>query len=492
MKTPATIALVAGLLVIGFAAGRLAPRGGASAPAEAGRKVLHYACPMHPSVKADGPGTAPCCGMALEPVHEDGQRATKLAPGSVTMTAELRQLQGVRVGTAERSAASHTIRLFGRVVPDDTRIHVVEPAVDGTAREVSSATVGSFVRKGEKLGTFFSTDIRSSFQSFLTTIDVMESDAEARNVAGLRPAGATPNSAASFAVERLRTMGVSEEQIAETRRTRQPPINVQLRAPVNGVVIGRDFLPGQRIGPGMECFRIANLDRVWILADLSDDDVSLVHAGAKARVSVRGRSAPFPATVSDVPPRFDPMSQTFKVRLEVANPHAELRPDMFVDVEIDGVRDEAVTVPADAVLDAGVRKTVFVQTGEGTFEPRAVETGWRAGGRVEIVRGLSAGERIVVSGTFMVDSESQLRAAAADPDAPVVPSAAADVAGDAPVDPICGMTVDAAKAAAAGRTHAHGGKTYHFCSDGCRAAFAADPERFAGREDRPKTASGAR
>jgi Cu(I)/Ag(I) efflux system membrane fusion protein len=303
-----------------------------------------------------------------------------------------------------------------------------------------------------------------------------------------------PGSSASFAAERLRTMGVSEDQIREMRRTRQLPLTVQLRAPVDGVVVGRDFLPGQRIGPGMECFRIANVDRVWVLADVSDADAAIVRPGAKARVAVRGRE-PLEGVVSDDPPRFDPTSQTFKVRLEVANPHAALRPDMFVDVEVDVAHGVAVTVPTEAVLDAGLRKTVFVEVGEGTFEPRQVETGWRAGGQVEIRRGLSAGDRIVVSGTFMVDSESQLRAAAAsasDEPGAAAPAAAGAATEGAALDPVCGMSVDPAQAAAAGRTHVHGGRTYHFCADGCRDTFAADPARFAQRGGHGEHAHGAR
>jgi multidrug efflux pump subunit AcrA (membrane-fusion protein)/YHS domain-containing protein len=244
--------------------------------------------------------------------------------------------------------------------------------------------------------------------------------------------------------------------------------------------------------PGMECFRIANLDRVWIVADVPQADLDVVRPGATARVALPGRPARFGAVVSKAPPQLDPASQTLRVRLELENPGAALRPEMFVDVELEAERPEAVTVPAEAVLDAGVRKTVFVEAGEGRFEPRAVETGWRAGDRVEIVRGLSAGERVVVSGTFMVDSESQLRAAAASapsgPDATGAQAAAPSVpvgAADAPVDPVCGMTVDAARSRALGRTHVHGGTTYHFCSDGCRTAFAADPAGFTARAQPP-------
>jgi Cu(I)/Ag(I) efflux system membrane fusion protein len=337
------------------------------------------------------------------------------------------------------------------------------------------------VRKGERLGRLFSVDARAALQSYVTALDVIARDEKSRIEAGLVvPKGATPTSAARFAAERLRALGVSNEQIEELARTNQIPVFIEVRSPTDGLVLARHVTPGRRVMPGMECFRIANLDRVWIVADVAQADADLVRPGAAAVVALPGRPAAFTAVVSSVPPQLDPASQTLKIRLELANPGAVLRPDMFVDVELDAERPEAVTVPADAVLDAGVRRTVFVEAGEGRFEPREVETGWRAGGRVEIVRGLSAGERIVVSGTFMVDSESQLRAAAAGATAPAAASPAL-AAAETPVDPVCGMSVDAAKADAAGRTHAHGGKTYRFCSDGCRDAFAKDPARFAER-----------
>jgi Cu(I)/Ag(I) efflux system membrane fusion protein len=188
--------------------------------------------------------------------------------------------------------------------------------------------------------------------------------------------------------------------------------------------------------------------------------------------------------VSRVPPVFDAASRTLKLRLELENPGGLLRPDMYADVELSVARPAALTVPVDAVIDAGQRKTVFVEAGEGIFEPRAVETGWRAGGRVEVVRGLEAGERIVLSGVFLVDSESQLRAAALGE--PLAPAAATAVAA-APAaaragtakDPICGMDVDEAQARAAGKVAEHAGRTHFFCSEGCRARFAAAPEKFA-------------
>jgi Cu(I)/Ag(I) efflux system membrane fusion protein len=155
----------------------------------------------------------------------------------------------------------------------------------------------------------------------------------------------------------------------------------------------------------------------------------------------------------------------------VDNPGYVLRPDMAVDVELPVDRAAALVVPADAVVDTGLRRTVFVERGDGWFEPRRVETGWRSGEQVEVVKGLAEGERIVLSGTFMVDSESQLKAAAA------------GVYGEPVKDPVCGMDVDEAKAKAAGKTAVHAGKTYFFCSGQCRKAFLEDPSRHAGHED---------
>ena len=247
------------------------------------------------------------------------------------------------------------------------------------------------------------------------------------------------------------------------RRKREVPLTIDILAPADGVVLARSITLGQKFDKGAEWFRIANLDRVWILADLLEGDAPLARPGAIARVTVPGRSGGLTAVVSRVPPQFDPSSRTMKVRLEVENPGALLRPDMYVDVELQIERPEAVTVPVDAIVDSGLRRTVFVEVGEGVFEPRAIETGWRTGDRVEVLSGLEPGDRIVVSGTFLVDSESQLRAAAA------------GVRGATSRDPVCGMDVDEARARAEGMTATQDGKTHFFCSASCKASFAAQP-----------------
>jgi Cu(I)/Ag(I) efflux system membrane fusion protein len=175
----------------------------------------------------------------------------------------------------------------------------------------------------------------------------------------------------------------------------------------------RNASVGQKLARGDELFRIAYLARVWVLADVFGGDADHVKPGAAAVVSVPGRTASFRARVSrDVAPQFDGDSQSAKIRVEVDNPSAILRPGMFVDVDVMAGLSSAIEVPADAILDSGLAQTVFVETSAGVFEPREVETGRRAGGRVEIVKGLEPGERVVVAGTFVVDAERRVRGGA--------------------------------------------------------------------------------
>jgi multidrug efflux pump subunit AcrA (membrane-fusion protein)/YHS domain-containing protein len=170
--------------------------------------------------------------------------------------------------------------------------------------------------------------------------------------------------------------------------------------------------------------------------------------------------------MSDSLPQFDPETRTLKTRFELDNPGNVLRPDMYVDVEIQAEMPEAVTVPADAIVDSGLRKIVFVDRGNGHFEPRRVETGWRVGDRVQVSKGLMAGERIVISGTFLIDSESRMK------------TAAMGMLGAPATDVVCGMDVDPKKATSAGRTAVHEGETYYFCSDECKQKFAKEPAKY--------------
>jgi RND family efflux transporter MFP subunit len=213
----------------------------------------------------------------------------------------------------------------------------------------------------------------------------------------------------------LKNFGFGETQIEQLRTTRRLMLEAVLTAPASGIVVARNIFPKQEFARGTELFRIVDLRHVWVLADLFGDDEDYVRKGASAHLSLPDRpEQKFQAVVSDALSRFDGTSHSLKLRLDVANPTLVLRPDMFVDVEFSIDLPEAITVPEDAVVESGRMNFVFIDRGEGTFEPRVVETAWRFGGRVQIVRGLNPGESIVVSGNFLLDSESRMRNVYAD------------------------------------------------------------------------------
>ena len=216
---------------------------------------------------------------------------------------------------------------------------------------------------------------------------------------------------------------------------------------------------------------IGDLTNVWILADVFEHEAKWLQPGDAVRVVYQGE--PFSAVVSNVLPIFDAEARTMKLRLNLRNPGYRFRPGMFVDVEFRVTLPSALTVPADAVVDSGRRKTVFVDLGSGYFEPRPVETGWRLGDQIEIVKGLMTGERVVIAGTFLIDSEARMKAAAAGLNAATVQ-----------VDPVCGMDVDPAQAKAKGLTSSYRDSTFFFCSRGLQEELRQRPGQVRGKMTR--------
>jgi len=211
----------------------------------------------------------------------------------------------------------------------------------------------------------------------------------------------------------LLNLGVDETQLRELAQEGKYIPTIQVRSPVTGLVIKRGVSPLGKVVRGTECFRVADLSRVWILADVYNPEAKYIQPGMRARVSLPRQKELMDAFVTDTFPEFDATTRTLKVRLEIDNPQNAFRPEMFVDVEFLLPFPPSITVPASAVLDSGRRRIVFVSVGEGYFEPREVGTGWRFGDRVEIVKGLAPGEQIVISGNFLIDSESRMKLAAA-------------------------------------------------------------------------------
>jgi membrane fusion protein, copper/silver efflux system len=380
------------------------------------RAATGYTCPMHPDYHSDHPGTCPICGMALKEDRAEGKTggdgaARALPPGAVHVTAERQQAIGIRLGVARRTAATRLLRTTGRVTPDENRTYPIVAAVSGWIRNVENVTTGDVVKKDQALASFLSPDpqLETAQQSYYAGLEMLYRTASAPPQ--------VPSHGSRSAVEEverladgLRSLGVSNSQMRQLATRREMVHDIRVESPVDGVVLKRSVMTGLRFDRGFEFYRIADLNRVWILTDVSRDQLPFIRRGASARITTSEESHALSATVSPSEPIFDEATLTLKVRLEAANPRGALKPGMFVDVEFPVHLPATLVVPADAIVDSGLRKTVFVECGNGHFEPRLVETGSRIGDDIEVTKGLTAGERIVISGTFFVDSESRMKA----------------------------------------------------------------------------------
>ncbi len=352
----------------------------------------------------------PAAGGAGAPAAADpGPDESEFAPGTVSVGPEKRQLAGIRIAEARKEPVTHTLRVLGRVAADETALFVINAATAGWVMGISDVTPGALVKKDEVLATFYAPEVLGAQQSYVYSLNTLDR---------LKGEGtALPSQLTSVEVsvqqarDSLHNLGMSDIQMDAIAKTKERVQQIEMRSPATGIVVARNIFLGLKFIQGTEFFRIADLRRVWILLDVYENETQYLKPGARPRVSLAGRNASFEAVVSDVLPLFDPESRTMKVRLEAANPGYVLRPDMFVDVELPVTLEATLSVPTDAILDTGLKRTVFVDRGGGFFEPREVETGRRLGNTVEIVKGLSPGERIVVSGTFLIDSESRLKAA---------------------------------------------------------------------------------
>jgi Cu(I)/Ag(I) efflux system membrane fusion protein len=366
--------------------------------------------------------------------HVHGASAASAVPnaGSINVPAEQQSLLGVRVATVEKAPGTHRLRLFGRVAADETRVYKLNAGADGAIHEVAPVTTGSRVTRHQVLGSFAAPSAATVIQLYLTaTTSAHRAKNQTGDVSMGSSAGALAAANIRQRIDQLHTIGMSDVQMEEIARTGEFPKNIKILSPVDGFVLARNVSPGQTFEKGAEFFRVADLRRVWIVADAFERDAQYLKPGMRAEVSLPNEDKPLSAKVSQVLPQFDPASRTLKVRFDADNPGFRLRPDMLVDVGFHVSLPESVAVPVDAIVDSGLKKTVFVERAPGQFEPREVHTGQRLGDRVEIVKGLAHGERIVTSGTFFLDSESRMKLAVERMQASAGPNGAAASGGHA-------------------------------------------------------------
>jgi Cu(I)/Ag(I) efflux system membrane fusion protein len=371
-------------------------KAGGAQPSVSNRKILYYRNPMglpdiSPIPKKDS------MGMDYIPVYEEGPETASV----VTVTAGKVQRTGVRTQLVERRSISRPLRAPGVVQLDERRITIVSTRSDTFIEHVENVTTGERVRKGQTLLHLYSPEIAAAAAQYVSVL----------NEASPTSPGRSP--LIEGAKRRLENLNVPSEVMAEIERTRKVPTSIAWTAPRDGVVLERDATEGMRAPAGQVLFRIADTSTLWVIANVPERELGLVKPGQTA--TIRMRSLPgrtFTGLVGLIYPQVSRDTRTARVRIALPNSDAALLPDMYADVELAvGDAEPVVAVPADAVIDSGTRQFVLLAQGDGRFEPRDVRIGVRGDDFVEIKEGVQAGDRVVVSANFLIDAESNLKAA---------------------------------------------------------------------------------
>jgi len=398
---PAREALVAALMTT--------PEPVATPPAPAPkseRKILYYRNPMgladtSPVPKKDW------MGMDYMPVYE-GEEADE---GSVRVSPGKVQRAGVRSEEVAKRVLVRTIRAPGIVELDERRISVIALRFDGFIETVADVTTGTHVRKGDPLMTIYASDLLSTGAQL-----VIEEETGWRPVGPANRRTGRENELRAPVIgarRRLENMEVPKDYIDEIVRTRQVPNTIVWRAPRDGIVLERNAVEGMRAQAGEVLFRIADHSAVWVMAEVPESEIAALTVGQP--VAVRARAHPgrdFQGQIGVVYPHLNKETRTVRVRIEMPNPDLALLPDMYADVEIAAGADrEVVAVPDSAVIDSGKRQLVILDQGDGRFEPRAVKLGQHGNGYREVLEGVKAGDRVVTAANFLIDAESNLKAA---------------------------------------------------------------------------------
>jgi len=424
---PLRLPILAAVLVIS------APGGAAPAAAAAATPTEYYTCSMHPQILLDHPGNCPICGMKLEPVSAAGAdrprrilyyRSTMIAgeisthPGKDSMGMDLVpvyenqaeaaatidvdpvtiQKMNLQTGLVRTGPVRREIRAVGTVAFNEAGLRDITTKYEGWIEKLFVDATWGPVRAGEPLFEIYSPDLYNAELNYLIA---------------WRSEGAGGGPLTHAARERLRLYDVPDAFLAELTRTGEAPRTFVYRAPADGTVIAKTAVQGMMVRAGESLYRLADLATVWVNAQIYESDLAFVHAGQAVRVrSTYGGDRDYPGRIELVIPEVGAETRTAQARIVLLNPGLALKPGMFVDVRLDAeLRPSAVLVPDMAVLRSGDHDTVFLTLTDGSFLPRAVTLGARTGDDDEVLSGLKAGERVVISGQFLLDSESQLREA---------------------------------------------------------------------------------
>jgi membrane fusion protein, copper/silver efflux system len=378
---------------IGFGAYELGRQSSPAPQQSEGRKILYWHDPMVPGQRFDKPGKSPFMDMQLVPVYEGEEPSA-----GVAVDPRMQQSLGVRTAAVEKAALAPVVEAAGSVAWNERDTAVVQARASGFIEKLRVRAALDAVKKGQPLAELYVPDWVAAQEEYLA----------ARRLEGTRMA-----SLVDGARQRMRLAGMSEAQIRAVESSGEVQARLTLVAPIDGVVAELGAREGMTVMPGAALFRINGLATVWVNAEVRESEAGAVRVGNA--VEARTTALPgrvFKGKVSAILPEVNPATRTLKARVELANPGGELKPGMFATVNFTpAARAEVLAVPSEAVIQTGKRSVVIVAQDNGRFASVEVETGIEAGGRTEIRQGLEPGQKVVVSGQFLIDSEASLRAA---------------------------------------------------------------------------------
>lgn len=408
MKRLMTGLVLAGVLVAGFGLGawwdRPNPEHAPSSEAEPARKILYYRNPMGLPDTSAAPKKDPM-GMDYVPVYEGEEPA---AAGVVSLSPEKIQKLGVRTTKVSAQSIRRTVRASGTIAVNETQHHTIAPKFEGWVENLRVNQTGATVRRGQVLADVYSPELVSAQQEYAIAT---------RALAALSESGGgereTMDALAEATLRRLRNWDIPERELAAMRQGAEPRRTLSIVSPVNGVVLEKRAVEGMRFMPGEMLFDLADLSSVWLLADISAQDLADIRIGQTVRFTTPAQpGTDFKGSIVFVYPTMSEATRTVKVRVVLPNPTGALRPALFGEVEIaTGSEQARLVVPHSAVLDSGPRQTVLVAHAGGRFEPRTVQLGRRGDEVVEVLEGVAEGEEVVVAANFLIDAESNLKSA---------------------------------------------------------------------------------
>ncbi len=407
-----------------------------SSKSAGGQSTIEYFCPMHPQIVRDRPGDCPICGMKLEKRERAGPGRPEGRPRpagepvagriAITIPAERRQLLGIKTDTVREETIERHVRTVGHVAIDERRIHHQHAKFEGYVEHLHVNFTGQLVKKGQPLLSIYSPELLATQQEYLSAYR-----AQARlSESGIPSVAQSGRDLLEAARQRLRLWDIADADIERLEKAGEVRRALDLHAETGGYVVEKTAFHGMRVTPADTLYKIADLTHLWVLADVYEGDLAFVQIGQRADVTaVHAAGHRWRGPVTWISPTVDEQARTIRVRVEIDDPGAILKPDMFADVVLHGSAHRAIVIPESAVIDTGEKRLVFVDRGEGSYEPRMVELGAKNGDLFEVRSGLLPGEHVVVSANFLIDSESSLKAAV---------SALRPAAGESPAEPPAG------------------------------------------------------